>query len=215
MRMWKRMARIITANSSYLLLGGLLFVGSALLGYLNSALIQETAEQLMEQLQKIADKIGNNGSPLYTFWVIFQNNVMASLSMLGLGVFFGLFPILALTSNGFLLGFMLKTFALKGVSPLPVLVVGILPHGIIEIFAVILAAAIGIKYGFYVIRMMVNMFLSERRRSIFKEFKDSLQDLPFIVVSLICMLFIAAVIESTITPLLIHIFIGNTGGIGA
>ena len=189
-------------------------MGSVLLGYLNSALVEQTAQQLMEQLQRIAETIGENRSPLFTFWVIFKNNVLASLTMLGLGVFFGIFPIFALTANGFLLGFMLKTFALKGVSPLPVLLVGILPHGIIEIFAVILSAAIGIKYGFYVLRMVGNTFTG-KRGSVVNEFKENLQDLPFIVVSVIFMLFIAAVIESTITPLLIHTFIGNFTGLGA
>jgi len=134
--------------------------------------------------------------------------------MLGLGVFFGVFPIFALTANGFLLGFMLKTFALKGVSPLPVLMVGILPHGVIEIFAVILAAGIGIKYGFFVFRMVGNAFTG-KRGSVIKEFQENLKDLPFIVVSVIFMLFIAAVIESTITPLLINIFIRNSIGLGA
>jgi len=214
MRMLKRLAQIIEANSRYVLLGALLFVGSALLGYLNSALVEQTAQQLMEQLQRIAEKIGENGSPLAMFWVIFQNNVLASLSMLGLGVFFGVFPIFALTANGFLLGFMLKTFALKGVSPLPVLMVGILPHGVIEIFAVILAAGIGIKYGFFVFRMVGNAFTG-KRGSVIKEFQENLKDLPFIVVSVIFMLFIAAVIESTITPLLINIFIRNSIGLGA
>jgi len=212
--MVKRLARIIAANSKYVLLGALLFMGSVLLGYLNSALVEQTAQQLMEQLQRIAETIGENRSPLFTFWVIFKNNVLASLTMLGLGVFFGIFPIFALTANGFLLGFMLKTFALKGVSPLPVLLVGILPHGIIEIFAVILSAAIGIKYGFYVLRMVGNTFTG-KRGSVVNEFKENLQDLPFIVVSVIFMLFIAAVIESTITPLLIHTFIGNFTGLGA
>src|SRR5699024_8859003 len=120
----------------------------------------------------------------------------------------------ALISNGILLGFMLNLFAMQGLNPLSVLLIGIVPHGIIEIFAVILAAAIGIKYGFYIIKLMTHLF-STKRSAIFNEFKENLRDLPFIVVSLIFLLFIAAIIESTVTPFLIYTFFGDLSGVSA
>lgn len=194
-------------NQKYLFLGLALFLLGSLLGYLNAELIQNMAKDLLEQLEKMAKRMEDHGSPLYTFWVIFQNNVIASLTMLGLGVFFGIFPIFALLSNGVLLGYMLKTMAIKGINPFSVLALGILPHGVIEIFAVIVAAAIGIKYGMYMIRIMLSMANSGVRSRVLDEFKESLHELPYIVGSVIILLFLAAIIESTITPFLIHTFI--------
>lgn len=208
--MLSRAGRILKMNSTYLWLGTILFFASGLLGYLNADSIQSMAQELLKELERIADKIQHNNSPLYTFWVIFQNNVIASLSMVGLGVFFGIYPILALISNGILLGFMLKSFAMKGVDPFSILAVGILPHGVIEIFAVILAASIGIKYGIVLFRLLGSLADGGRRSSLLDEFKESLRDLPFIIGSVIVLLFLAAVIESTVTPFLIHTFMGDT-----
>ncbi|RXT05326.1 stage II sporulation protein M [Ammoniphilus sp. CFH 90114] len=211
MRQLDKLRQVIQNNSRFLWLGTLIFIGSALLGYLNAETIASMAQELMKELEKIAEKIQKNGSVFYTFWVIFQNNVVASLTMLGLGVFFGIYPTLALVANGVLLGFLLKMFALKGVNPLSILIVGILPHGVIEIFAVVLAAAFGIKYGTLVFRLLGNLGNTDRRRGILDDFKDSLKELPFTVGAIVVLLFIAAMIESTITPVLIQIFIGELG----
>lgn len=213
--MFSRLAGIVKDNSQYVMFGALLFIGSSLLGYFNSEAIQQAAQDLLGQLEHIAEKIEKQGGgPLSVFWVIFQNNVLASLTMLGLGVFFGLFPIFAMLSNGVLLGFMLKIFATQGLNPIAVLVIGILPHGILELPAVILAASIGIKYGFFVVRMGFNMF-TNKRTEIFSEFKESLKDLPFIVAAVIALLFVAAIIESVVTPFLIHLIFGDLSGTSA
>lgn len=197
----------MAANQKYLFLGFALFLLGSLLGFLNANLIQDMARDLLKQLEEIAKRLEDNGSALNVFWVIFQNNVMASLTMLGLGVFFGIFPIFALVSNGVLLGFMLKTMATNGANPFSILAFGILPHGVIEIFAVIVAAAIGIKYGMFMFRIIFSMGSNGTRSRVLDEFKESLHELPYIVGSVIVLLFLAAVIESTITPLLIHNFI--------
>ncbi|HJV47073.1 MAG TPA: stage II sporulation protein M [Bacillota bacterium] len=205
----KKGAKIVGANAKFLVLGLAIFVASILIGYLNADSIQKVAEELLRQLDHIARKIEEHGSPLYTFWVIFQNNVLAALSMIGLGVFLGIYPILALTSNGILLGFMLKAFALKGLNPAMVLLLGILPHGIVEISAIIFAASIGIKYGVLIFRIFSHLLNARGRQAVMDEFKQGLTELPFIVGSVIVLLFIAAVIESTITPYLIHLFLGD------
>ncbi|MEW9670203.1 stage II sporulation protein M [Ammoniphilus sp. 3BR4] len=211
MKLMGKMRKVLQNNSRYLWLGTLIFIASGLLGYLNAEAIQSVAQEFMKELERIAEKIEKNGSVAYTFWVIFQNNVLASLSMLGLGVFFGIYPLLALVANGVLLGFLLKVFALNGANPLLILVLGIMPHGVIEIFAVILAAALGIKYGTFIFRLLGNLGNASRRTGILDDFKDSLQDLPFTVGAVIVLLFIAALIESTVTPALIQMFIGDLG----
>ncbi|MBP1933071.1 stage II sporulation protein M [Ammoniphilus resinae] len=201
--------RIVKRNSKFILLGTGIFLISILIGYLNAEEIQKMASELMKELEQIARKINENNSPLYTFWVIFQNNLLASLSMLGLGIFLGFYPALALLSNGILLGFMLKISALKGINPFSVFFLGILPHGIFELFAVIVAASIGMKYGILIIRMLANLANNSRRSRLVDDFKTSLNELPYIVGAIVVLLLLAAVIESTVTPLLINSFLGD------
>jgi stage II sporulation protein M len=201
--------RIIKENARFIWLGFALMLLGAIIGYVNAETIQSFAKDLLKELERIAERIKENDSPLYTFWVIFENNVMASLSMLGLGIFFGIYPALALFSNGILLGFILKSYALKGMSPISLFVVGILPHGAIELFAVILAAGMGMRYGVTVFKLLGYVFNMDQRTSILKEFGTSLQDLPYLVGTVVLLLFIAAVIESTLTPMLIQLFLGD------
>ena len=204
-----RAMRIIKENARFLWLGLALLLLGSIIGYLNAEAIQSFAKDLLKELERIAQRIKENDSPLYTFWVIFQNNVMASLSMLGLGIFFGIYPALALFSNGILLGFILKSYALKGMNPISLFAVGILPHGVIELFAVILAAAIGMRYGVMIFKLLGYLFNKDKRTPILKEFGSSLQDLPYIVGTVIFLLFVAAVIESTLTPMLIQFFLAD------
>jgi stage II sporulation protein M len=209
LKWFRRGMSIIRANSKFLMIGLGIFLVSILLGYLNADSIQKVAAELLRELDRIARKIGQHGTPLYTFWVIFENNVLAAMSMIGLGVFLGIYPILALTSNGILLGFMLKTFALKGLNPIMVLLLGILPHGIVEISAVILAASIGIKFGVFIFRLFGHVLSGRSGGTIVEEFKQGLNELPYIVGSVVVLLFLAAIIESTVTPYLIHLFLGD------
>jgi len=201
--------QIVKRNSKFILLGTGIFFISVLIGYLNAEEIQKMASELLKELENIARKINENNSPLYTFWVIFQNNVLASLSMLGLGIFLGFYPALALLSNGILLGFMLKLSALKGINPFSVFFLGILPHGIFELFAVIVAASIGMKYGILIVRMLGNLANNSRRTRLVDDFKTSLNELPYIVGAIVVLLLLAAVIESTVTPMLINSFLGD------
>jgi stage II sporulation protein M len=201
--------RIIGLNKKYLIFGiGLLVLG-ALIGYLNADSIQQMAQTLLKELDRVAQKIQQHHSVFYTFWTIFENNLLAAISMIGLGVFFGIYPAFALLSNGILLGFILKISVVKGFSPFSVLLVGILPHGIVELAAIIFAAAIGMKYGALFFRMFTYLLGRQKNRSLMKEFVASLNDLSTSVSIIVILLLIAAVLESTVTPVLIHTYLGG------
>ena len=64
--------------------------------------------------------------------------------LLGLGL--GLIPLLVVTSNGFLLG--VVAYGAVQQSGLLFLAAGILPHGILELPAVLVSIAIGFRLGY-------------------------------------------------------------------
>ncbi|MBN6187534.1 stage II sporulation protein M [Aneurinibacillus sp. BA2021] len=208
--MVRRLGNIVRENKRYIWIGIALMLLGVLVGYVNADAIKQLAKQMMESIQRIARNIGEVNSPLYTFWVIFKNNTLAAFSMIGLGIFFfGLYPAMGLITNGLLLGFLLKMYAMSGISPAKIFLAGILPHGILELSAIIFASAIGIRLGVLTYDWMVSWFVKERRAITKTKFNKLLRDLPLIVGTVVVMLFLAAVIESTITPVLIESFMGH------
>jgi stage II sporulation protein M len=208
--MIRRLGNVVRENKRYIWIGVALMLIGVFFGYTNADAIKQLAKQMMESIQRIAKDVNAANNPLYTLWVIFENNVMAAFSMVGLGIFFfGLYPAFGLITNGILLGFLLKVYAIGGVSPWKIFLTGILPHGILELSAIIFASAIGIKLGVLTYDWIVSWFVRERRATAKTNFNKLLRELPLIVGTIVVMLFLAAVVESTITPLLIHNFMGQ------
>lgn len=78
-----------------------------------------------------------------------------------------------------------------------------------ELSAIIFASAIGIKLGVLTYDWIVSWFVKERRAGAKARFGEMLRDLPLIIGTIVVMLFLAAIIESTVTPLLIQNFMGQ------
>jgi uncharacterized membrane protein SpoIIM required for sporulation len=156
-----------------------------------------------EFIQELSDQVGdsptfmgmgNNVSAPF----IFGHNVRAvglillaglvSFSVLGMLVY-----LVNLTSVGVVLG----AFQLLGYPPVTLVLNGILPHGILEIPALILASAATLHIGVVLVTPQVG-------RSMGEVVLELLAGWVKIVVGLVIpMLFIAAVIETYITPLLL------------
>ena len=79
------------------------------------------------------------------FFVILLNNSAKSFAVLLAGILFGLVPLLAVATNGYILG-VAYLFASRGVGYVQAAKT-ILPHGVLEIPAVLLAAAYGLWLG--------------------------------------------------------------------
>ncbi|MBU0958840.1 MAG: stage II sporulation protein M [Nanoarchaeota archaeon] len=99
-------------------------------------------------IERLIEKTENMGSSeLLRF--IFFNNLQTSFLAMVVGVLFAVFPLFAIVTNGYLLGF---------VSYLSVKAGGILvlwkllPHGIFELPAVFLAVGLGLRLGLYIFR---------------------------------------------------------------
>ena len=95
------------------------------------------------------------------FFNILFNNVMASILILVSGVLIGIVPVLAVGSNGFVLGVLYRHAAeVAGYSPGAEMLgyskaaLKVLPHGVFEIPALLISASYGLWLGVMVVRRM-------------------------------------------------------------
>jgi len=83
--------------------------------------------------------------PWKMFFVILLNNSAKSFAILLAGILFGLIPVIAVATNGYILG-IAYLFASRGYGYVKAAKM-VLPHGVLEIPAVIFSAAYGLWLG--------------------------------------------------------------------
>ena len=132
--------------------------------------------------------------PVITFFIIFIRNVSVVVISCLLSPLFLVVPVLTLLVNGWVIGIVSVSVLQK--QPLLFLLAGLLPHGIIELPALMIGEAIAFSIG---LAVMTAVFRSEKRSTLAQDLKRSLRWLA--VVS--GMLLAAAAIEAFVTPLLI------------
>lgn len=131
---------------------------------------------------------------LLTVILIFLKNVSALLISFIFSPILCLMPILALTVNGWLLG-LVSTMVIQEKS-LGFLLAGLLPHGIFELPALIMAQAAALSFGAMVI---LALFKKEKRSLLLPSLKRNLRYLGLAL----ALLGPAAIIETYVTPLLL------------
>ena len=126
--------------------------------------------------------------------VIFSKNASVLLFSFVFSPILCLLPILTLTTNGWLLASVSAVVATE--KSLGFVLAGILPHGILELPALIMGEAAAISFGTMAI---LALFRNEKRALLLPNLK---QNLRYLMVALA--LFIpASIIETYITPLLL------------
>ena len=141
----------------FLLLIVSLFVLCIILGYAISVIAPTMTDTLLSGLeQKAADLSAR--SPLGMTLGIFLNNAFVCLLEIVLGIVtFGIFPAFSIASNGVIIGVALGMVITKygAVVGVLVFVLGLLPHGIFELTAVFMSAAMGIKLFYDIVRSAI------------------------------------------------------------
>jgi len=165
----------------YFLVIASLLVVFALIGYFFPIFFVEQIKQMITNL--VQETRGLSGPQLIGF--IFLNNIKTSAIGLFSGIVFGLFPLITIVVNGYVLGFV-ASYAVKegGIFVLWKL----LPHGIFEIPAVVISLGVGLRLGMY-------LFTRDRKKKFFGFFVNCLRILFFVVLPL---LIIAAIIEGSL-----------------
>ena len=128
----------------FILFAFLILALAVFLGYFSAQSSPEQAEIFLEQVREILGPIIEM-PPFSQFLIIFLNNSIIAFLAVILGLVFGIFPFLILFSNGSMLGIIFYFTQVR--NDWSSILALILPHGIFEILAVILACALGFKLG--------------------------------------------------------------------
>jgi uncharacterized membrane protein SpoIIM required for sporulation len=144
----------------------------------------------MENEVKQMENEGRINNPDFTAHII-SNNLLASIEIVGFGVFLGIFPIFALVINGLVLGYVY--FYYNNLTVLSFFSV-ILPHGLIELSALMIAITCGLRLG---IASLMALAQEDKRAPLRNAGRDVVNMLPVVFLLLI----IAGFIEGFISPL--------------
>lgn len=136
--------------------------------------------------------------PVTMMLVIFFNNALKTLFVVFFGVLLGIIPLVFVVTNGFIIGVL--SFFFYTSSQTTTFLVGILPHGIIEIPAFLIGSAIGVHVGVNAFKS----FFSKNGEHISSIFMRGLNVFTHILVPLFLL---AALIETFITGTLITLSI--------
>lgn len=178
----------------YALLMAFLFFVFLVVGYSSAASFPSMAENLRESFSSRFESIMTM-SPLFIMFAIFLNNAFLSLLFLVLGLALGVLPVLFIAFNGYIVGVIVYLIAQE--RGLLFILLGLLPHGILELPMVFLAAGIGLRLGHQVFSALIG-----RPTQIKREFKEGLM---FYFRWILPLLLVAAIIETFITPILLSL----------
>lgn len=195
-----------------------LFILSIILGYLESAAHPETSGGFLEAFKDLAERIKTIESPLLQlvvlFLIIFLNNALKSLAIIILGAGFGIIPLFFVAYNGQAIGMVVYIFSKE--KGLPYVLAALLPHGIIEIPVILISAGIGLRIGYSVFLSLKEggedfnkgplfVFRYRLRKLKMDLMPELRQGVGFYIKRLLPLLFLAAMVESLVTPLVINL----------
>lgn len=180
----------LTKLKNYLIFSISFFAFSSATGfvfaYSNPELALRMMDQIMEQFQTLI-----HPNPFVQFCIIFFHNSLAAFLSLAFFFMFGIASVFSIFSNGMIIGLVVNVYSNSiGVGNVLLL---LLPHGIVELPAFFLATSLGIWLGFSFAKS-----LSPQHN-----FKDPFfWAMKIFLKFILPLLFVAAVIETFITPLL-------------
>ena len=171
-----------------------------LLGFAVSLARPELAQQTLQNFAAQVEQLGltDDVPQSQMMATLFFNNITASL----LSMLYGLIPFLplsalALGTNALMLGAFAAIYQQQGIG-LGVYVLGVLPHGIFELSALILSCALGLL----ICRTGTERILKKSDTPFFRRVLDCIR--VFLTFS-VPLLLVAALIETYVTPALLNL----------
>lgn len=123
-----------------------LFIVSA---FITQLFLKHNPQYITNHIKELYSELKNagllDGTPLKCFIIIFLNNLKVSI----VAVIIGLIPYLYLSAfvpiyNGFIIGLVITAIEISKQNALLFILLGIIPHGVFEMFAILYASSIGI-----------------------------------------------------------------------
>ena len=168
----------------YFLFVSIIFIGAIVIGY--NGVLSDVFSAPLEWIEELSEGI-KDFTDIYPAWlifmvffvVIFLNNAFTCFLDIILGPLLGIFPLFSIILNGGLIGWFAHKEGL-------IVFLAIVPHGIFEIPAFLLSAAIGLKLGREVLKGKEERHLKD----------ELLKGLRAYLILVLLLLLIAALIES-------------------
>jgi len=125
----------------YLLIQSGLFLAGFLIGFFLPV------PWTIEMLGELVEKFGHytEPSPIWLFLFILANNATKAFIILLLGIIFGILPVVSVFLNGYVLGIVCLWAVVK--AGIASAMKAVLPHGVLEIPALIISMAYGLWLG--------------------------------------------------------------------
>jgi stage II sporulation protein M len=160
---------------------------------------QNAALEAVRRLGGALEHLAPTGNlAILLFLVIFINNAIKAFGLVFLGILLGVPPLLFIGLNGFILGSVGS--ALESLKGWRYVIASVVPHGVIEIPIILLAAALGLTVGMESLK-----WLARRESRVKSQLSDCLKVyLRWILPGLA----VAAIIEAFVTPLLMGLVVG-------
>ena len=195
--------KVLVNNKKNVYFSIILFITGILIGYFFLDQNHPIVQGILKQIGSIAEKVKEKNSLFFMIKTIFLNNLFIAILMIMSGVLLGIYPIVNLMVQGIMIGFLIQFLFQQG-KTIGFVLVGILPHGILEIPAILIASSFGIQLGIAVIRAIGNLLSGRNQGNKLLELKGTIKQIPIVILGLTVILFVAAIIESTITVYLLQ-----------
>ena len=180
---------------AYFLAASLIFAISIAIGWQIGSSDPETSRLVIAQLEEKFSSV-KDATAEEIFFFIFINNTLIDAAAIFLFFVGGLVPVLLLAGNGLTIGLVVNL--LRQDFSTAQSIAALIPHGIIEIPAFLMAGAVGFWLNW---QMILRIFYK-------KPFFSSLKSAFFFFLIIIVPLnFTAALIETFITPLILNFFL--------
>lgn len=165
-------------------------LASIVIGAYSPILFPDVGKTLLASSQQFAHTILERPD-WQIFLFVFLNNSVKAFAIVLLGAAAGVVPVVFLAVNGYLVG-LVSVFIAKQ-SGVTAVLIGLVPHGVFEIPAMIIAASLGMLIG----SRTVQKLWGERAYRLGHEYVQSLR---FFLVVALPLFLIAALVEVYVTP---------------
>jgi len=195
--------RLLKRDWPYFLIITAFFMVSVFLGARLPEIAPEVArnleKQTLDHFSEIAKLMRDADLPS-RIMIIWMNNIVASLTAIISGALLvPLLPLIFLMGNGLIIGLVQRMTAAQGLSIVR-FYLALLPHGILELPAFFIAVYLGARFSLIPYRLIWHYAKTKEYRSFLKEF---LLDFRYYALLFVVMLLVAAVIEMTVSPILV------------
>lgn len=184
--LWRDSWAYLKESRNYVYSAVILFLAGTIIGFAFPEFFSQYFDGIIKDL---VEKTAGFGLTELVFF-IFQNNTLSALGALFMGILFGVIPVINITVNGALLGYVLaRAVEVEGF----ITIWRIIPHGIFELPAIFISVGLGIKIG---------LFWFEPRKTRAMEFKRRFwRSIQVFFMIILPLLIIAAIIEGFLIAL--------------